>query len=372
MCKNEEDCIRETFDSVYKYIDYWVVYDTGSTDNTCQIVKDYFAEKGIPGELFVGPWEGFGKSKTKMFEHCYGKSDYILHLDADDLLCGDFKFTAEDAGYLQYNCRTKRGGAEYKCFMIFNNSVHWKFASVAHTIITCLDNPAKLPSVKDLSDRPFWYESRGAGKRSEDKEKFLKDALKLKDQFFETLVEDPDGLNNRSLFYTAQSYYDQGMMLEAAQWYKLYTKIKDTWIEEFFEANLRLIECYKQLKFSTERIIEQGEATIRIFPDRAEPYYALAKYLNDVRRCDLAYPYFVQAKTKDLDEINKKYMLFVRKHNYGKWIYDEMSVACYWTQRYAEGKTLLLEIIDDPDFAEHKERFHKNLEHFNNMMEPKN
>ena len=54
MCKNEEHCIRETLKSVYKYIDYWVVEDTGSTDRTCEIVTEFFKEKNIPGELFRG------------------------------------------------------------------------------------------------------------------------------------------------------------------------------------------------------------------------------------------------------------------------------------------------------------------------------
>ena len=30
-----------------------------------------------------------------MFEKCYGKSDYILHIDADDILVGDFKFNVD-------------------------------------------------------------------------------------------------------------------------------------------------------------------------------------------------------------------------------------------------------------------------------------
>ena len=47
MCKNEEHCIRDTLESVYKYIDTWVVHDTGSTDNTCKIVTEFFEEKGI-------------------------------------------------------------------------------------------------------------------------------------------------------------------------------------------------------------------------------------------------------------------------------------------------------------------------------------
>jgi glycosyltransferase involved in cell wall biosynthesis len=255
MCKNEEHCIRETLESVYKYIDYWVVHDTGSTDKTCEIVKAFFEEKNIPGELFIEEWQGFDVNKTKLFERCYKKTDYILHLDADDLLCGNFSFTSEDTGYLKYLITTKRGGAVYKCSVIFNNSVHWKLLGVAHTLIKNTDNPESLPNTKDLSDRDFYYESRDTGKRSEDPEKYLKDALRLKDQFYRTLLDDEDNLNSRSVFYMAQSYFDQGMYLESAQYYSLYTKLKNTWIEEEFESNLRIITCFIKLKYKIEKII---------------------------------------------------------------------------------------------------------------------
>ena len=48
MCKNEEHCIRQTLEAVYKYIDYWVICDTGSTDKTCEIITELFKEKNIP------------------------------------------------------------------------------------------------------------------------------------------------------------------------------------------------------------------------------------------------------------------------------------------------------------------------------------
>ena len=119
MCKNEEHCIKETLESIYKYIDTWVVHDTGSTDNTCKIVTDFFQEKGISGELFIDEWKGFDYNKTLLFNRCYNKSDYILHLDADDLIVGDFKLEIKgdkDAYFLN----TKRDSACYKCLVIFN------------------------------------------------------------------------------------------------------------------------------------------------------------------------------------------------------------------------------------------------------------
>ena len=76
MCKNEEHCIIDTLESVYRYIDAWVVQDTGSTDSTCKIVSDFFEEKGISGELYCEEWKGFGYNKTKEMEENLIK-DYV-------------------------------------------------------------------------------------------------------------------------------------------------------------------------------------------------------------------------------------------------------------------------------------------------------
>ena len=91
IVKNESKIICRLFDSVIKWIDCYCICDTGSTDKTCDIVTSFFKEKNIPGELFVDEWISFDKNKTLMFERAYQKTDYVLHLDADDYLIGDFK-----------------------------------------------------------------------------------------------------------------------------------------------------------------------------------------------------------------------------------------------------------------------------------------
>ena len=196
----------------------------------------------------------------------------------------------------------------------------------------------------------------------------MNDALKLKDQFYETLYEDPYGLNSRSVFYTAQSYYDSKMFKEAYQLYNLYTKLKDTWIEEEFESQMRLGLCMIHLKYHVDKVINQFEKAIQIFPDRAEPYYALGKFLNVEPHNELGYKYLKEAKNKNVEEVLKKYRLFVDVFVYGKYVNDELSVACYWTNRGSEGLKLLNEVINDDDchFAEHKERFETNKQHFMN------
>ena len=361
MCKNEEHCIKETLESIYKYIDYWIVCDTGSTDNTCNIVKDFFKEKNIPGELFIDPWIGFDHNKTLLFDRCFEKSDYILHLDADDLLIGDFKFNPNEIKDTYY-VSTKRGILNYKCLILFNNKLHWKFCGVAHTSIKCIEKD--YTTSDELVCKDVYLHSRDSGSRSFDPDKYLKDAEKLKKQFFDTLFEDPDNINQRSIFYAAQSYMDAKNFEEALKWYSLYLKYNDGWIEENFESNLRIMIILIRLKKDFNEITKYFNESIKIFDDRAEPYYLFGKYCNDIGKNEEAYNLLTLAKEKNYDEINKKYSLFVRKNCYDKFVYDELSVACYWTERYKEGYNLLLSIINDDIFKEHHERFKQNEDYF--------
>lgn len=374
MCKNEEHCIKETLENVAPYIDYWVVADNGSTDRTCEIVEDFFKEKGIPGELIHDEWHGFDINKTMLFNYCYKKADYILHLDADDLLVGDFSFTEDDAGCLQYFSWAKRGdnsSFKYKILLMFNNDYHWKFCGVAHTTIKCLDCNDNIPQYGYLTNKNFYMNSRDTGNRSSDPEKYYKDALKLTDQFFRTLVDDPDGLNARSIFYTAQSYYDSRRFEKAAEWYSLYTKIKHSWDEEVFESYIRLAEIFKILKKDSQYVINSYKKAMEIFTDRAEPYVYLASYYNHIKKFQEAYDILKKAQNINIMNAKQKYKLYVNEKAYGKYIYDELSVSCFWLGKYEESKKYIFEIINDPDFNIHKERIQKNLDYVNEKLENK-
>jgi glycosyltransferase involved in cell wall biosynthesis len=368
MCKNEEHCIRQTLESVYKFIDYWIVCDTGSTDATCDIVRDFFNEKGIPGELHVDEWQGFDKNKTLMMQRAYNKADYVMHLDADDLLIGDYRFEEEDEGKDAYFVPVKRGGAEWKALIVFNNRIEWKFCGVAHTIIKSFQRPNGY-STHDLSKYKFYVSGEGIGSRSFDPKKYFYDAEKLQKQFFDTLVDDPDGLNTRSVFYTAQSYMDYGMTEEALKWNSLYLKLKNTWIEEAFEAQMRISRCYMILKADPAKIESEMQKAIDIFSDRSEPYYYLGTYFNSIGEHYKAYRYLKTAQGKDLDYVKTKYILFVNEKCYGKWVNDELSVACYWTDQTQEGISLINEILDDPNFGWARDRMNNNLSLLNQKVQ---
>ena len=49
-------------------ITYWVICDTGSTDNTASFNKKFFKDKNIKGECIHEPWKDFAYNRTKALE----------------------------------------------------------------------------------------------------------------------------------------------------------------------------------------------------------------------------------------------------------------------------------------------------------------
>ena len=67
MVNNEAHCVERMLNTIWPYIDYWVIQDNGSTDGTQDIIRNFFEEKGIPGFLYqIDWWDGHGVNR----DHC--------------------------------------------------------------------------------------------------------------------------------------------------------------------------------------------------------------------------------------------------------------------------------------------------------------
>jgi glycosyltransferase involved in cell wall biosynthesis len=86
IVKNESKIITRLFDSVINIIDCYCICDTGSTDNTCDLIKTYFESKNIPGTIVNEPFKNFAHNRNFALKSCVGMSDYVLLMDADMIL----------------------------------------------------------------------------------------------------------------------------------------------------------------------------------------------------------------------------------------------------------------------------------------------
>ena len=370
MCKNEEHCIGVTLAHAGKHCDYVVVADNGSTDNTFNVVRQFFTESGLPGSWHVDSWEGYAINKTKMLSYVKDKTEYLLHLDADDRISEDFYFTHEDVGYDYYTMKLLRGSASWNATVIYKNDLIWRFIGTAHTIIKA--NKENL-SQGNLTDRGH-CNCDGIGSRAFDPKKYWYDGERLTKQFWDCLVDDPEGLLTRSVFYAGQSYMDysvDGGNEKALQWYRLYLRLKDTWIEEQYEAQMRLSRILMRLDNHKDRFDEiknEMDKAIAIFGDRAEAYYFFGEYCGQQGKYELSYEYLKKAQACSLEHAESNYILFVQRETYGIYINNWLSVACFWTKRIEEGKALVTDILDNhrETFKDMIAHYEYNLNQFNN------
>ena len=81
IVKDEEKDIERCLKSVYKYIDYWVIIDTGSTDKTIKKVKSLMKNRfKVPGELHERPWVDFSHNRNAALAIAETKADYVPQL----------------------------------------------------------------------------------------------------------------------------------------------------------------------------------------------------------------------------------------------------------------------------------------------------
>ena len=166
IVKDEAHVIVETLHNLWSYIqfDTYVVSDTGSTDNTKDLIKAFFDEKGISGEMTDDAWLNFGHNRTVAFDHAYNKSDYVFVWDADDRIKGDFKLPTLDADSYSFSF------GSYSRRQLFNNRKHWKYVGVLHECPSCCEQEGREEKVTG----PYHFESNRTGARNKDPPEVLK------------------------------------------------------------------------------------------------------------------------------------------------------------------------------------------------------
>jgi glycosyltransferase involved in cell wall biosynthesis len=68
IVKNEAKVLPRLLRSVKDYIDYYVIVDTGSTDQTIDLIQQEMSEYGIEGEVHQREWVNFGVNRQQALE----------------------------------------------------------------------------------------------------------------------------------------------------------------------------------------------------------------------------------------------------------------------------------------------------------------
>jgi len=337
IVKNETHIIRECLESVVPYIDYWVISDTGSTDGTQELIKQFFAEKGIPGELHQDEWKGFGHNRSLALRHCDGKADYAWVIDADDKIEGDFKMPSNPNADA-YVIRMGRPEFSWWRTQIFKVDSKWEYRGVLHEYPACTTNDK--PMLVKLEGN-YFLNARTLGARNvgiSPVEKYSRDAEILE----KALIDEPD--NTRYQFYLAQSYFDSQQWEKAE---KAYLKRANMggWAEEVYYSLYRVAISQAMMDRPWPEVQTSFMNAYNSRPIRAEPLYHIAQVLR--QKLNQPAAAFVFARTAAEIPLPKDDILFVANAIYDYAILDELAATAFYAGKpelgYLASKKLLEE-----------------------------
>ena len=312
IVKNESKIITRLFDSVLSIIDTYCICDTGSTDNTIQVIQNYFKDKNIKGKIIEAPFVNFSHNRNIALQACFGLSDYILFLDADMVV----QINNFDKKYLfDSNCFTVFQGNEsffYQNLRIIKNDGLSKYIGVTHEYI---DIPSDY-TIFDIDKNQLFINDLGDG--GSKKNKFQRDIQLL----LNGLKEEPENL--RYHFYLANSYYDSENYLFAINSYKKRIELGG-WKEEIWYSYYRIGLCYNNMGMFNNALSYWLDA-YDYYPERIEGIYEIIKFYRINKKYKLCMDFYLICKKIINENYNKDLYLFLHNDIYTYKIFYEYTI----------------------------------------------
>jgi glycosyltransferase involved in cell wall biosynthesis len=268
IVKDEEEVLERCLESIQGLWDELIIADTGSTDKTKEIAAKFNAKIFD----FKNTGKYFNFSAARNFSFNQSKSDYIMWLDADDVI--DKHRIPEIKRYIvdnpnidmftmpYYYARDNQGNpiVIVPRERILKNDKRFRWTDPIHEFIPLQGN------VKNL-DIPVHHLRT---------EKGIKNDLNRNILLLENFIsENPE--NSRCVYYLAKEYHDSGQSDKATPLFKKFVKMPGTWFPDKANA-LRIMARYCMNSKDNEKMFSYIFESVEIQPQCAESYTFLGEY----------------------------------------------------------------------------------------------
>ena len=317
IVKNESARIVRCMESLKPYISFAVVVDTGSTDNTVELIMEFMKKYSIPALVGKTEFKDFSQARNVALSAARQvpwEFDYILLVDADMELKVTDPTWLDDVNGESYDLYQVAGTLKYQNRRLAKKTSTGMYMGVTHEYLN-LPTGGCIPPEK----AHFVDHADGANRP----EKFRRDIRLLKtDMEADKKAKQPT--NVRSMYYLAQSYRDAGKIDKAAKWYKRRVEAGG-WDEEVWHAQLSYAQCLRTLGDDAGFLLNM-QIAYNMRPHRAETLHELAKYHREKGQNSLAVLYAERA----MDIPHTKDALFVNDYVYECGAKDEFAISAFY------------------------------------------
>ena len=357
IMKNEAHVAERMLNSIKSIVDGIVVIDTGSTDDSVNLVRSWGEKNSIETYVFERSFDNFENSRNFSFEKArevfLGKNDghtyYNFWLDFDEQIVVDSKFNKQGIDKDLYMFNTYIGNMKYTRNELCRLDKPFKFYGPVHEFIISENPNITSGLMEGLTVR---VQMDGGSWKGNIPDKYKKHAAILEDYI------DNKDRNSRWVFYTAQSYHDSASIPDnrmeneerlrrALKYYKERIGRSDGYEEERFYSQFRVGTIKKALEFPWTEVHQELLKAYSMDPLRAESIKAIIDYYLTVGEWNMAFLYTKFAK----ENFHGKNpyptrLLFVDESLYVWRFLEVHAAACFYTGRKDEGKIAYKELLD--------------------------
>ncbi|KGX89274.1 beta 1,4 glucosyltransferase [Pontibacillus marinus BH030004 = DSM 16465] len=315
IVKNEEEVLENCLKSVKKACDEIIIVDTGSTDETKEIAAKY-TDKVIDFEWV----DDFSAARNFSFSHA--KMDYILWLDADDILkTKDLKklltlkknldpsvdavsmfyhLAFDEHGNPTFNLRRNR---------LVKRERNFKWHGVVHEYL-------------EVSGNIIGSDIAITHNKQKKKNTSIEGGRNLR--IYEKKLKRGEPFTPRDLYYYANELKDNHHHKKATLYYKEFLATKKGWVEDEIMACINMADCYRRLGEKDEELNALCKSFQYDLP-RPEISCRLGEYFMGKKDYQSAIFWFNTAiNTKQKDNGG------FQKPAYSTWFPHLHLVLCYW------------------------------------------
>jgi len=351
MVKNEKKRFLVSLESIKKFADSLIIYDTGSTDNTIEIVTEFCKKNNILLRLKQGEFVDFSTSRNVSLEYAdsFNDIDYVLLMDCnDELRNGDrLRKLAEktlnepSTGFLI--CQEWWSGQYEKYFNMrfVKTRQGWRYKG---RVQEWMDN-TKYKNDEDARNHgEFVWKVEPEDcilyqDRTQDDDKSQKRFSRDYELLLQDYKDDPS--NERTVFYLAQTCSCLQNYDESFYYYKMRAHMGG-FPEEVFHSYMRCGDISKALLHPWYDTIAWYLKAYDVY-ERVEPLLNIADYYRSQEKWLLCYTFAnLACKLKYPEDL----ILYVDKYAYDYKRWHLMGIVGYYTGNYIEGREGALKAIE--------------------------
>lgn len=271
IVKNEGHVLPRLLSSVDGLVDDYCIVDTGSTDDTIDVLETH----GIAPHR--RNWVSFGHNLSEAFSLAKDRGDWLLRLDADMTVdyhpnLRQWLQTAASADI--YNVPLVEDGTTWRLPLLVRGGIEWKYVGATHEYLDCGDR-----SRFDLAGLTVTHHADGSNRG----DKFQRDIKLLREG-----VAKGDA---RAIFYTAESLRCLGRHDEASELFWRRANMGG-WEEEAWFAHYMSGVCL--LSVDHDKGIERLVSAYERRPHRAEPLQRIIEWCEQNKSSSTSDELFVE------------------------------------------------------------------------------